>query len=332
MSQIGIRDQSVLPAASRRLWFVVPCFNEQEVLPTTLIRLTATLDQLIDARLCDRHGSGLLFIDDGSTDDTWHALRQAACQYPAVRAIRLSRNCGHQTALLAGILNVIADADCCISVDADLQDDLSICPQMLMYWAQGVDIVYGVRYQRSVDNACKRLWASLFYLVSPLLGLQGIYGHADFRLLSSRVLRAIADYPERTLYLRGLIPLMGFNTATIAYERKRRSRGTTKYPFRKSLSLAIDGIISLSAYPLRLIAWFGLFAALGSFFFMLALLIRYFMGGTVHGWTSIMVVIVAATGVQMLALGVIGEYLSRIYREVKGRPRFHIQEHTGLQL
>lgn len=330
MSQTGITSESKPASASRRLWFVVPCFNEQEILPTTVVRLKQTLNGLVDTGLCDQHGSGLLFIDDGSTDQTWLTLQNAAHEHTCVKALRLSRNRGHQTALLAGLLDVVNRADCCISVDADLQDDLGICAQMLMYWLQGLDIVYGVRRQRTVDTFGKRLWASLFYRLSPLFGLEGIHGHADFRLLSARVLKAIADYPERTLYLRGLIPLLGFNSATISYERQRRRQGSTKYPFRKSLSLAIDGIISLSAYPLRLIAWFGLCAALGSLFAMLGLVARYLMGGTVHGWTSLMVVIVAATGVQMLALGVIGEYLSRIYREVKRRPRYHIQDRIGL--
>lgn len=328
VNPMGTNHQSDL-SSPPRLWFVVPCFNEQDALPSSSAKLAETLHGLINSHLCCSERSGVLFIDDGSIDATWSSLQQTVGRYPFVKALRLSRNCGHQTALLAGLLHVLPEADCCISVDADLQDDLTICASMLLHYMHGVDIVYGVRLERSVDSPAKRMWASLFYRVSPLLGLRGIQGHADYRLLSSRVLAAIADYPERTLYLRGLIPLIGFTSTTITYERHQRLYGSTKYPFRKSLSLAIDGIISLSAYPLRLITWFGLSISLVSFLAIVVIVVRHLIGGTVQGWTSIMVALIAATGVQMLALGVIGEYLARIYGEVKRRPRYHIQESLG---
>ena len=313
------------------LWFVIPCFNEQEVLPSTIPKILAALQELGCAGLCDLSASGVLFVDDGSSDQTWSLLANYGSATSAIRAIRLSRNRGHQTALLAGLLNVSHYADVCISLDADLQDDLSVCQSMLQLAKQGIDIVYGVRRSREVDSSSKRFWATVFYRLAPHLGLQSIEGHADFRLLTSPVLAAVAEYPERTLYLRGLIPLLGFSSACVFYTRQARAHGTSKYPFRSSFALAVDGIISLSNLPLRVIAYVGLTVAVASVFAALGLVLRHMMGGTVSGWTSIMVIVVAASGLQMLALGVIGEYLARIYTEVKNRPRFHIQSRVGFR-
>ena len=308
---------------------MIPCYNEQEVITHTVKTVLQLLETLVDQGLCSTDDSGVLLVDDGSVDRTWFLLEELSRECSRVRAIRLSRNRGHQVALLAGLLEVRRYADLSISLDADLQDDLSLCAQMLHLAADGVEIVYGVRHERSVDPFAKRLWAFLFYRVASRFGIQGIPGHADFRMLTSRVLRAIAEYPERSLYLRGLIPLLGFASATLPYTRQPRHRGTSKYPFRASLGLAIDAVVSLSDYPLRLIAWSGLVIAGFAVLALIVLLIRYSLGGTVIGWTSIMVVVIAAAGLQMLALGVIGEYLSRIYREVKRRPRFHVRDRLG---
>lgn len=318
-----------MSVSNRRLWFVIPCFNEQEVLPSSIPQVLHVLHSLSQAGLCEQSTSGILLIDDGSSDQTWSLMQDLAAVSPGVRAIRLSRNRGHQTALLAGLLDVVSYADVSISLDADLQDDLAICHRMLNLANEGVDIVYGVRRSRNVDSTSKRFWAATFYRLAPRLGLESIEGHADFRLLSARALAAIAEYPERALYLRGMIPLLGFSSACVSYVRQARSQGKSKYPFRSSFALAIDGIISLSNFPLRLIAYVGVAVAAFSAFASLALVVRHMMGGTVSGWTSIMVAVVAATGLQMLALGVIGEYLARIYTEVKNRPRFHIQTRVG---
>ena len=308
---------------------MIPCYNEQEVITHTVNAVLRLLDDLASKGFCKALNSGVLLVDDGSVDRTWSILEDLSHGSKSVRAIRLSRNRGQQIALLSGLLEVRDYADFCISLDADLQDDLSLCPQMLSLAADGIDIVYGVRDDRSVDPWSKRILAQAFYWLSAKCGIQGVPGHADFRLLSSRVLNAVADYPERSLYLRGLIPLLGFASATLPYRRQPRKSGSSKYPFRASLRLAIDAFISLSDYPLRLIAYFGFLIAALSILALAILILRYSIGGTVVGWTSIMFAITAAAGIQMLALGILGEYMSRVYREVKQRPRFHVRDRLG---
>lgn len=310
--------------------FIVPCYNEEAVLDQSITTLLAELELLSEAGLCALEESGVLLVDDGSRDATWQLIDGWSRRDSRVSGLRLSRNKGHQPALLAGLAAVADYADVSISIDADLQDDVSVCREMLSLYRQGYDIVYGVRANRSTDSRSKRFFANFFYSLMLLMGVEIMPGHADFRLMSRVSLVELLRYEERSLFLRGMIPQLGYKTASVHYSRKIRESGVSKYPFRKSLSLAIDGVISLSYKPLRYIAYLGVLMALVSCLGMIAIVSNYLLGGTIHGWTSLMVVITIIGGVQLLALGVIGEYLARVYKEVKRRPLYHLQARTGL--
>jgi glycosyltransferase involved in cell wall biosynthesis len=310
--------------------FVVPCYNEEAVLDQSISTLLAELELLGEAGLCSLEGSGVLLVDDGSGDATWQLIEDWSCRDSRVSGLRLSRNKGHQPALLAGLVAVADYADVSISIDADLQDDVSVCNEMLSLYKQGYDIVYGVRGNRSTDSRSKRFFANSFYSLMLLMGVEIMPGHADFRLMSRRSLVELLRYKERSLFLRGMIPQLGYKTASVHYSRKVRERGVSKYPFRKSLALAVDGVISLSYKPLRYIAYLGIFMALLSGLSMIAIVVSYLLGVTIQGWASLMVVVTVMGGVQLLALGLIGEYLARVYTEVKHRPLYHLQARTGL--
>lgn len=312
--------------------FVVPCYNEECVLDSSVTSLLQELSRLSEVGLCASDNSGLLLVDDGSKDNTWNLIQLWACRDRRVSGLRLSRNKGHQAALVAGLSAASKIADVTFSIDADLQDDISVCEEMLALYQQGYDIVYGVRGSRHTDSRSKRFFANLFYSMMPFLGVEVVSGHADFRLMSRQALLELLRYEERSLFLRGLIPLLGYKTASVYYSRKLRQSGESKYPFRKSLSLAVDGVISLSYKPLRYIAYVGLIMALLSFFGIAVILAIFLVGGTVHGWTSIMLAVTIVGGIQLLALGVMGEYLGRVYTEVKRRPRYHVQSMTGTML
>ena len=317
--------ENSLPA----LLFVIPCYNEECVLGSTVPSLLGELEHLVAEGLCAEGSSGLLFVDDGSKDRTWELIEQWSRSDERVSGLRLSRNKGHQAALIAGLTAAAQCADAIVSIDADLQDDVSICAEMLSLYQQGYEVVYGVRGDRTTDSWSKRLFANSFYSLMPLMGIEVVSGHADFRLMSRRALMELLRYEERSLFLRGIIPIIGYKSASVFYSRKVRQSGSSKYPFRKSLSLAVDGIISLSYKPLRYIAYLGLFMSLLSFFGIIAIFINYLMGGTVQGWASIMLIVTIVGGIQLLALGVIGEYLGRVYKEVKRRPRYHVQAKVG---
>jgi len=309
-----------------RLAIVVPCYNEQEVLPETSRRLLAVLERLTEEGLASA-SSRVYFVDDGSRDRTWGLIEELARAHPQICGIKLSRNRGHQNALIAGLFT--AEGDAIVTVDADLQDDVEVIREMVQRCHEGCEIVYGVRSDRSVDGLM-RFPAELHYRLLRLMGAEVVFNHADFRLMGRRAVEALRGYPEVNLYLRGIIPMLGFKTATVAYKRTERFAGESKYPLRKLASLALQGITSFSAGPLRLITALGLLVCAGSFALVLwALWIRLFTDQLVPGWASTVVPIYFLGGVQLLCIGVIGEYLAKIYLEVKARPRFIVERVVG---
>jgi glycosyltransferase involved in cell wall biosynthesis len=310
-----------------RLAIIVPCFNEEAVLPHTIARLRDLLARLVAQGMADA-GSAAIFVDDGSADGTWGVL-QSAARDATVRAIRLSRNCGHQQALLAGLREAAA-FDAVVTIDADLQDDPEAVFDMVRAANAGADIVYGVRAQRSADTLFKRVSAETYYRVLALFGAEIVFNHADFRLMTRRALDALAQFSESNVFLRGLVPRLGFTTAIVHYERSERVAGESKYPFRKMLSFAWEGITSLSVAPLRFITFLGIatcLLAMGIGFWALG--VGLLTTRAVPGWTSTVVPLAFIGGVQMLSLGVIGEYVGKIYLETKRRPAFFVSERTG---
>ncbi len=306
------------------LSIVVPCFNEQEVLPETARRLGVLLGALV------AHGqiaasSQVCFVDDGSTDRTWAIVQSLHDTDARFGGLRLSRNRGHQNALLAGLLT--AQGDTVITIDADLQDDLDAIRAMLEANRQGADIVYGVRSVRTSDTALKRHTAQMFYRLLRWLGVEVVFDHADFRLMSRRSIEALRSYDESNLFLRALIPKLGFTTHIVTYERHERFAGKSKYPFRKMLALAVEGVTSFSTRPLRIITLLGLLmSALAMALTIWAVAATVVFAATIPGWASTVIPIYVVCGVQLLSLGVIGEYIGKIYLETKRRPRFHISE------
>lgn len=305
------------------LALVLPCYNEEEVLGITIPQISDLLKSYIDDNLI-ASDSFALFVDDGSKDRTWSIL--AANRSSLIKSIKLSHNVGHQYALMAGLTHVTNKADCCISLDADLQDDITVMKQMILDYKQGSQIVYGVRGSRDTDKTMKSGMAHLFYNLMKQMGVDLIYDHADFRLLSNKVLVELQHYKEVNLFLRGLFPMMGFQSSIVYYDRKERVAGRTKYPFKKMLHLAVDGITSFSNLPLKMITYIGFTVFIASFLISLWVLFQRFYGITVPGWASITLPMYFLGGIQLLALGVIGEYLGKIYMETKARPRYHIEE------
>lgn len=305
------------------LGIVVPCFNEQEVLRESSARLSALMDAL-EARGKITSESRLWFVDDGSNDTTWGILEELAQASTRVRAIKLSRNRGHQNALLAGLLT--AEGDALISVDADLQDDLDVVEQMIDRFVDGSEIVYGVRRGRDSDSIPKRLTAVAFYRFMHLLGAKTIFNHADFRLLSRRAIEALREFREVNLFLRGIVPLIGLNSAQVYYDRHERLAGETKYPLRKMLGLALNAVTSFSVTPLRIITTIGFLIFLFTMATSLWVLwVRLFSDSAVPGWASTVLPMYFLGGIQILCLGVIGEYLGKLYSESKARPRYFIE-------
>ena len=270
--------------------------------------------------------SKIIFVDDGSHDETWTIIHSLATGSSLFGGIKLSRNRGHQNALLAGLLSVKDIADAVISMDADLQDDIDVIDEFIKAFDNQHDIVYGVRNRRDSDSFFKRFTALAFYRVMKWLGVDSIYNHADYRLLSRRALDALAEFHEVNLFLRGLVPLVGFRSTTVMYDRHVRAAGKSKYPFRKMLSFAIDGITSFSVKPLRMITTLGLMIFAGSFLALLYAFISKLSGSAVQGWTAIIASIWALGGIQLLSIGICGEYIGKIYNETKARPRFIIEE------
>jgi len=306
------------------LAIVVPCYNEEQVLPETALRLSELLQGLIDTgKVSD--DSHVYFVDDGSRDRTWSLIEQLAAANPLIKGIKLSRNRGHQNALLCGLMN--AAGDVVISVDADLQDDLGAIEKMLEAHSQGFDVVYGVRSRRDTDTFFKRFTAQAYYKLLHVMGVDVVFDHADYRLLSRRAIEALSEYGESNVFLRGIIPTLGFNSTKVYYERRERFAGESKYPLSKMLALAVEGITSFSPLPLRMIAALGILVTIISAFLGLwTVAVRLFTDTAVPGWASTVVPVYFLGGLQLLGIGVIGEYLAKVYMEVKRRPRYIIEK------
>ncbi len=310
-----------------KLYIVVPCYNEQEVLPETSKRLKKKMTDLIEKGIVDSE-SRIMFVDDGSRDQTWSLISELAKEDAIFAGVKLSRNQGHQNALLAGLMTAKQYADCVISMDADLQDDIDAVDAFLQKFAEGNDVVYGVRSSRKTDSAFKRITAQGFYKFMKLLGVDIVYNHADYRLMSKRALDALEEFTEANLFLRGIVPLVGFKWDIVEYERHERFAGKSKYPLKKMLAFAFDGITSFSVRPIRLITGCGFLIFLASLISLVVLLIMKLAGQTVQGWTTLMASIWLIGGIQLLSLGVIGEYVGKIYKETKRRPHYIIETIT----
>lgn len=308
-----------------KLYMVIPCYNEQEVLPETSKRLKEKLSTLVKAGKIDPE-SRIIFVNDGSKDRTWEIIRRLHEEDPVFGGINLSRNRGHQNALLAGLMTVKDHADMAISMDADLQDDINAIDEMVEKYLNGIDIVYGVRSSRAKDTFFKKATAEGFYKLMNTMGVNTVFNHADYRLMSKRALEGLAEFREVNLFLRGIVPMIGFSTDVVYYERGERFAGESKYPLGKMLSFAIEGITSLSTKPIRMITFLGFFIFLVSIGILIYSLVRHFMGATIVGWTTLMVSVWAIGGLILLSLGVVGEYIGKIYLETKARPRFLIEE------
>lgn len=308
------------------VYLVVPCYNEEAVLPETVSRLTEKMKTLIAAGHADEN-SRFLLVDDGSKDKTWELICRFCEENPLCAGLKLAHNRGHQNALLAGLMAAKEKADCAISLDADLQDDIDALDGFLAKFEEGCDVVYGVRNKRDTDSFFKRSTARGFYKVMKMLGVDVVYDHADYRLMSRRALEALGDYKEVNLFLRGIVPLIGYRSDYVYYDRHERFAGESKYPLKKMLSFALDGITSFSVKPLKLISNLGILISVLSVFGLLYALVSYFAGWAVSGWTAIVCSIWLLGGLQMLCLGVVGGYIGKIYSEVKDRPRYRIEDH-----
>lgn len=304
---------------------VVPCYNEQEVLPDSNTKLIKVLEQLENDKLI---GKGrILYIDDGSKDSTWQIIKQLSSESDRIIGIKLAHNVGHQNALWAGLEKAAEmKFDATVSIDADLQDDTDAIAEMVKQYNAGYDIVYGVRKERDTDTFFKRFTAQSFYRLMMSMGGEIIYNHADFRLMSLRSLRALISYPERNLFLRGMVKSIGFPYTCVYYDRKLRLAGESKYPLAKMINFAFDGITSFSVKPLRLITSIGILFMVISAAFIIYGLVRYITHSVIEGWTSLMLSLWFIGGAILTSLGIIGEYIGKIYREVKCRPRYFIEE------
>ena len=309
-----------------KLYLVIPCYNEEAVLPETAKRLREKYDALMSEGKISAD-SRIVFVNDGSKDKTWEMIEDLHRADPVFRGICLSRNKGHQNALMAGLMTVKDECDAAISMDADLQDDINAIDAMVDKYAEGYEVVYGVRSSRKKDTFFKRTTAQGFYKVMKSMGVETVYNHADYRLMSARALHALSEFDEVNLFLRGIVPLVGFKSAEVTYERGERFAGESKYPLKKMISFATEGITSMSVKPIRMIAALGFLAFLVSIGVLIYSVIRKFTGYTVEGWAFLAVSIWALGGVQLLAIGVIGEYIGKIYLETKHRPKYIISEY-----
>ena len=307
-----------------KLAIVVPCYNEEEMLPQTTSELLRVLDDLQSAKKIEQ--GIVLYVDDGSHDRTWQLICELASKYTQVKGLKLAHNAGHQQALWAGLEWAAVNADAAVSIDADLQDDVDAIVEMVDVWRGGVDIVFGVRKERKTDTLFKRHTAQGFYKLMNALGGEVVYNHADFRLMSRRTLQALVSFPERNLFLRGMVASLGYPTAQVFYDRKERLAGESKYPLSKMLSFALDGITSFSVRPLRYIVMLGMLFILISLAAIIYGVVVYFEGKTIPGWTSLLVSVWFIGGSILMAVGIIGEYIGKIYKEVKRRPRYFIEK------
>ncbi|QIZ10577.1 glycosyltransferase family 2 protein [Priestia megaterium] len=306
------------------LTIVVPCFNEEEVLNETSLQLSAVLRELMEESLVSQE-SKLLFVDDGSKDRTWEIIETESENNLFVTGLKLAGNVGHQNALIAGLETANQQSDCIVSIDADLQDDIKVIRTFVEKYWEGIDIVYGVRDSRDTDTYFKRTTALAFYRFMEKIGIKLVQNHADFRLMSKRAMDELLKYKETNLFLRGLVPLVGYTSTKVYYDRKERLAGESKYPLKKMLAFAFDGITSFSIAPIRFVTFLGLLAVILSAFAGGYALIQEILGHTESGWTSIIISIWFVGGLQLMGIGIIGEYIGKIYREVKLRPRYAIE-------
>lgn len=312
------------------LYIVIPCYNEESVLPITSQLFLDKINQLIAAeKIAD--DSRVMFVNDGSKDSTWEIIKELAMKNEKFIGISQSRNRGHQNAVLAGLMEAKDKCDITISIDCDGQDDINAMDQMVDAYLDGSDVVYGVRSKRDTDTFFKRFTAESFYRLLNFMGAEVVFNHADYRLMSRRVMQAFADFKEVNLFLRGLIPLVGFKSTCVTYERHERIAGESHYPLSKMLALAFDGITSLSIKPIRMITGLGTLVAIISFIGVIWSVASALLGNTVSGWASMTAILCFVSGVQMICLGVIGEYIGKIYMETKHRPRYIISERTWEQ-
>jgi len=309
-----------------KLYMVIPCYNEEEVLNETSRRLLNIFENMRNKKLISNE-SRIVFVDDGSKDKTWSIISCLSEKYDEIRGIKLAKNAGHQNALLSGLMTVKEECDCAISIDADLQDDIDVIPEFVKKYLDGCDVVYGVRNSRKTDTFFKRNTALAFYKLMISLGVNIVPDHADYRLLSKRALEALSQFPEVNLFLRAMVPLLGYKSDKVYYERHERFAGESKYPLKKMLSFAMDGITSFSISPIRFISVIGIFACLLAVVMFIYAITEKFLGMTENGWSSLMASIWFIGGVQLLSLGLIGEYIGKMYKEVKHRPRFIIEEY-----
>jgi len=309
-----------------KIAIIVPCYNEEEVLPETAGRLSGKKQQLINEQIiCEK--SKIFFVDDGSSDNTWNLIEKYYIENPQdFCGIKLSRNRGHQNALLCGLLAVKDHFDAAVSIDADLQDDIDVIGKMIEKYRAGYEIVYGVRSDRKTDSFFKRATAQGFYHFMRFLGVDVVYNHADFRLMGKNTLDALAGYSEVNLFLRGIIPLLGFKTGIEYYTRTERLAGTSKYPLRKMLKFALEGITSFSVKPIRMITFLGIILFTVSIAMIAYFFVRFFSGHTISGWASIACSLWGIGGLILFSIGVVGEYIGKIYLETKRRPRFHVEQ------
>lgn len=310
------------------LYLVIPCYNEEEVLADTAGKLDKKMKELMTGGLIDVK-SRIIFVNDGSMDLTWKIIEDLHNKDTLFGGINLTRNRGHQNALLAGLMTVKDDADIVISLDADLQDDINVFDEMLRKNNEGYDVVYGVRNDRKKDSFFKRHTAQMFYKLTNKLGGDLIYNHADFRLMSRRALEGLAQFEEVNLFLRGIVPLIGYPSTIVEYERKERLAGKSKYPLKKMMSFAIEGITSLSIKPMRFVTGMGIFVFLVSIAMMIYAFVSYFTGRVVAGWTSILISVWAIGGMVLLGLGIVGSYIGKIYLETKKRPRYIVEKYIN---
>ena len=307
------------------LYLVVPCYNEEQVLPETVKELTIKLNSMIDSGLVSDK-SRMVFVNDGSKDKTWELIEQYHQKNPLVFGIKLSRNRGHQFAVLAGLMTVKERCDMAITMDADLQDDIDVIDEFVKQHYDGCEIVYGVRNSRETDTFFKRFTAEGFYKLMSGMGVDIVFNHADDRLMSRTALDALENYREVNLFLRGIVPLLGYKTGIVEYARKERFAGESKYPLKKMLAFAIDGITSFSIKPIRMITGLGILAFLASIIMVIYTIVGAFAGNTVSGWASIVISIWGFGGLILIALGMIGEYIGKIYLETKARPRYQVEK------
>lgn len=310
------------------LWIIIPCYNEEEVLKKTPYIIKDKMKEMIDNGYISS-SSKILFVNDGSKDSTWKILIDICNSNDIFIAINLAHNSGHQNALYAGMMYAKNKCDCIISLDADLQDDIDILPEFIKKFHNDNQIVYGVRNDRSTDTIFKRVTAQAFYKIMNFFGAETVYNHADYRLLSNDAINALSEYKEVNLFLRGMVPLLGFKSDKVYYSRKERIAGTTKYPLKKMVGFALDGITSFSVKPLRIISLLGLLCSIFSVCGLAYALISHFFGVTVPGWTAIVCSIWLLGGIQLLCIGMLGEYIGKIFSEVKQRPKYYIEEICG---